>query len=96
MRTGLIVVVAAFLSACSAPPNPLQTELARCNAIGFLPERAACEDHAYAALREGPAITSSATTSERPPLIPAATRYIEPEATDAPISLQPDNYTPSH
>lgn len=81
-----LAVLALALNGCSPPPSPLQTKLARCNAINFLPQRAACIDSAYTARPIAPTKGAPSMTAPNPePPVP----YVEPEATDGPTPLTP-------
>lgn len=88
-------VLALALSGCSPPLSPLETELARCNAINFLPQRAACVDNAYGARAITPTkgttsitptsgATSNATRNPAP-----SVPYPQPKASGGPTPLAP-------
>lgn len=94
-RAYCVAALAVVVSSCSSPPSPFQTELARCDAINFLPQRAACIDNAYGPrpvtpTKGTPSITPTigATSITAPNPSPPAS-YVEPKATGAPIPLIP-------
>lgn len=94
-RACRVAVLAITVSGCSPPPGPLQTALARCNAINFLPQRATCIDNAYGARpvtpdKGAPSITptNGAASITAPNLAPPVP-YVEPKATGGPIPLIP-------
>lgn len=91
---GLAVLVLA-LSGCSPQPSPLATELARCSAINFLPQRAACIDNAYGARSAPPTkgapsftVPNSAPSMTAPNSAPPVPD-VEPKATGGPTPLTP-------
>ena len=94
-RACCVAVLAAAVSGCSPPPSPLQAALARCNALNFLPQRAACIDSAYGArpitpTAGTPSITpSNGATSTKAPNPAPSVPYVQPKATGGPTPLTP-------